>query len=174
MTIYVFRSNLVEGIDQSYVSKCLHNPETDPLCPIFKLGDIVKLSGFNFETIAREVSQLQHRHPDLNHLLCVFSMLDLYSVHALCPDREGLLASWSTGHVTSTWILNTVNQSTSSTACTETLMRRTKSKLQWATTSGVWHSSAWGTKHTDVVSFLKPDSKIDTISFLNFPCMQAA
>ncbi|KAM9348402.1 P2X purinoceptor 1 isoform 3-T3 [Symphorus nematophorus] len=49
----VTRSNLVEGIDASYIGKCLHDPNDSPLCPIFKLGDIVKLSGFNFETIAR-------------------------------------------------------------------------------------------------------------------------
>uniref|UniRef100_A0A8C5DJN3 P2X purinoceptor n=1 Tax=Gouania willdenowi TaxID=441366 RepID=A0A8C5DJN3_GOUWI len=33
--------------------KCLHDPVTAPLCPIFKLGDIVRLSGFSFETIAK-------------------------------------------------------------------------------------------------------------------------
>ncbi|CAF98518.1 unnamed protein product, partial [Tetraodon nigroviridis] len=51
----VTRSNLVEGIDTSYISTCLYDPEDAPLCPIFKLGDIIKLSGFNFETIARVV-----------------------------------------------------------------------------------------------------------------------
>nr|XP_019941491.1 PREDICTED: P2X purinoceptor 1 isoform X1 [Paralichthys olivaceus] len=49
----VTRSNLVEGIDAGYISKCYHDPENAPLCPIFRLGDIVKLSGFNFETIAK-------------------------------------------------------------------------------------------------------------------------
>ncbi|XP_068455842.1 P2X purinoceptor 1 isoform X2 [Clinocottus analis] len=49
----VSRSNLVEGIDGDYISKCLHHPQDAPLCPIFRLGDIVTLSGFNFETIAR-------------------------------------------------------------------------------------------------------------------------
>ncbi|XP_034405409.1 P2X purinoceptor 1 isoform X3 [Cyclopterus lumpus] len=49
----VSRSNLVEGIEADYISKCLHDPKDAPLCPIFRLGDIVKLSGFNFETIAR-------------------------------------------------------------------------------------------------------------------------
>ncbi|XP_054481265.1 P2X purinoceptor 1 isoform X2 [Anoplopoma fimbria] len=49
----VSRSNLVEGIDADYISKCLYDPKDAPLCPIFRLGDIVKLSGFNFETIAR-------------------------------------------------------------------------------------------------------------------------
>ncbi|KAK5918450.1 hypothetical protein CgunFtcFv8_003216 [Champsocephalus gunnari] len=48
----VSRSNLVEGIDAGYIRKCLYHPENAPLCPIFRLGDIVKLSGFNFETIA--------------------------------------------------------------------------------------------------------------------------
>uniref|UniRef100_A0A8P4KGK7 P2X purinoceptor n=1 Tax=Dicentrarchus labrax TaxID=13489 RepID=A0A8P4KGK7_DICLA len=46
-------SNLVEGIDNNYISKCLYDQEDSPLCPIFKLGDIVKMSGFNFETIAK-------------------------------------------------------------------------------------------------------------------------
>lgn len=49
----VTRSNLVEGIDAKYISKCLYHPVKAPLCPIFNLGDIVKLSGFNFETIAK-------------------------------------------------------------------------------------------------------------------------
>ncbi|XP_078142530.1 P2X purinoceptor 1 isoform X5 [Centroberyx gerrardi] len=49
----VTRSNLVESIDAGYVSKCLFDPKEAPLCPIFRLGDIVKLSGFNFNTIAK-------------------------------------------------------------------------------------------------------------------------
>ncbi|XP_008297485.1 P2X purinoceptor 1 isoform X4 [Stegastes partitus] len=49
----VTRSNLVEGIDADYIGKCLHDPKKAPLCPIFRLGDIVKLSGFSFETIAK-------------------------------------------------------------------------------------------------------------------------
>ncbi|XP_034033435.1 P2X purinoceptor 1 [Thalassophryne amazonica] len=48
----VTRSNLVEGVDQSYIRHCLFHPEHSPLCPIFRLGDIVKLSGFNFDTLA--------------------------------------------------------------------------------------------------------------------------
>ncbi|XP_072231507.1 P2X purinoceptor 1 isoform X2 [Leuresthes tenuis] len=50
----VTRTNLVEGIDASYISKCSYHPEDDPLCPIFKLGDIVQLSGFSFETLAHK------------------------------------------------------------------------------------------------------------------------
>ncbi|XP_076867895.1 P2X purinoceptor 1 isoform X2 [Brachyhypopomus gauderio] len=49
----VDRSNLVESVDANYLKSCLYHPVTDPLCPIFKLGDIVRLSGFNFTEIAR-------------------------------------------------------------------------------------------------------------------------
>ncbi|KAK2912051.1 hypothetical protein Q8A67_004184 [Cirrhinus molitorella] len=49
----VVRSNLVESVNQSYINTCLFHPKTDPLCPIFRLGDIVERSGFNFTEIAR-------------------------------------------------------------------------------------------------------------------------
>ncbi|XP_042580079.1 P2X purinoceptor 1-like isoform X2 [Cyprinus carpio] len=49
----VVRSNLVESVNQSYINTCLYHPKTDPLCPIFRLGDIVELSGFSFSEIAR-------------------------------------------------------------------------------------------------------------------------
>ncbi|XP_028838263.1 P2X purinoceptor 1 isoform X2 [Denticeps clupeoides] len=49
----IVRSNLVEGVDSDYIKKCLYDPQKDTLCPIFKLGDIVTLSGFNFSQIAK-------------------------------------------------------------------------------------------------------------------------
>ncbi|XP_055055404.2 P2X purinoceptor 1 isoform X1 [Misgurnus anguillicaudatus] len=49
----VVRSNLVEGVDQAYISSCQYDPINNPLCPIFRLGDIVERSGLNFSEIAR-------------------------------------------------------------------------------------------------------------------------
>ncbi|XP_064838483.1 P2X purinoceptor 1-like isoform X2 [Oncorhynchus masou masou] len=49
----VTRCNLVEGIDNQYIKSCLYDPETAPLCPIFRLGDLVQMSGFNFAAIAK-------------------------------------------------------------------------------------------------------------------------
>ncbi|KAM9782344.1 P2X purinoceptor 1 isoform X2 [Syngnathus typhle] len=49
----VTRSNLVEGIDGTYISKCLYHKTDSPLCPILRLGDIVKESGFQFQNIAK-------------------------------------------------------------------------------------------------------------------------
>ncbi|XP_053474100.1 P2X purinoceptor 1 isoform X1 [Ictalurus furcatus] len=49
----VVRSNLVESVDSTYLKTCLFDPDKQPLCPIFKLGDIVSLSGFKFSEIAQ-------------------------------------------------------------------------------------------------------------------------
>uniref|UniRef100_A0A8C7ICE0 P2X purinoceptor n=1 Tax=Oncorhynchus kisutch TaxID=8019 RepID=A0A8C7ICE0_ONCKI len=49
----VTRCNLVEGIDNQYIKSCLYDPKTAPLCPIFRLGDLVQMSGFNFAAIAK-------------------------------------------------------------------------------------------------------------------------
>ncbi|XP_031603942.1 P2X purinoceptor 1 isoform X1 [Oreochromis aureus] len=49
----VSRSNLVEDIDSNYINSCLYHPDNAPLCPIFKLGDIIKLSDLDFQTIAK-------------------------------------------------------------------------------------------------------------------------
>ncbi|XP_061754253.1 P2X purinoceptor 1 [Nerophis ophidion] len=49
----ITRSNIVEHIDIDYIKKCLHDSKTDPFCPIFKLGDIIRESGLNFHTIAK-------------------------------------------------------------------------------------------------------------------------
>ncbi|XP_064880023.1 P2X purinoceptor 1-like isoform X4 [Oncorhynchus nerka] len=49
----VTRCNLVEGIDNQYIKSCLYDPKTSPLCPIFRLGDLVQMSGFNFAAIAK-------------------------------------------------------------------------------------------------------------------------
>ncbi|TSK14484.1 P2X purinoceptor 1 [Bagarius yarrelli] len=49
----VVRSNLVETVTSSYLKTCLFDPIKQPLCPIFKLGDIVSFSGFKFSEIAQ-------------------------------------------------------------------------------------------------------------------------
>ncbi|KAB5522459.1 hypothetical protein PHYPO_G00159760, partial [Pangasianodon hypophthalmus] len=49
----VVRSNLVEKVDSNYLKTCLFDPAKHPLCPIFRLGDIVSLSGFRFSEIAQ-------------------------------------------------------------------------------------------------------------------------
>lgn len=108
----------MEGIDSNYIGKCLFHPKKEPLCPIFKLGDLVKLSGFSFEKLAQEVSFQQSISALIDNdsalfscdeagLCFVKSQLQMYclimDVYIFCLlDREGLLALLSTGHVTST------------------------------------------------------------------------
>lgn len=42
-------------MNQTYISSCQYDPENNPLCPIFRLGDIVERSGLKFSEIARVV-----------------------------------------------------------------------------------------------------------------------
>lgn len=48
----VVRTNLVEEVTSNYLKSCIYDPTNNPLCPIFKVGDIVNLSGLNFKSIA--------------------------------------------------------------------------------------------------------------------------
>lgn len=41
--------------DESYLGNCNYDPQTDHLCPIFKLEKIVELARVNFEDIAFKV-----------------------------------------------------------------------------------------------------------------------
>ncbi|XP_015223107.2 P2X purinoceptor 1 isoform X1 [Lepisosteus oculatus] len=49
----VIRSNLVEEVDSSYLANCTYHKTKDPVCPIFRLGDIVEMSGFTFKELAQ-------------------------------------------------------------------------------------------------------------------------
>ncbi|XP_039612714.1 P2X purinoceptor 1 [Polypterus senegalus] len=46
----VTRSNLDESITKSYLANCTY--EKDPLCPIFKLGNLIQTAGFDFNEVA--------------------------------------------------------------------------------------------------------------------------
>ncbi|XP_020820425.1 P2X purinoceptor 1 isoform X2 [Phascolarctos cinereus] len=48
----VNRRNLVETVDKQYMRSCVYHKNSDPLCPIFELGSIVRYSGQNFSTLA--------------------------------------------------------------------------------------------------------------------------
>ncbi|KAG2459407.1 P2RX1 protein, partial [Polypterus senegalus] len=43
-------SNLDESITKSYLANCTY--EKDPLCPIFKLGNLIQTAGFDFNEVA--------------------------------------------------------------------------------------------------------------------------
>ncbi|XP_048872645.1 P2X purinoceptor 1 isoform X2 [Brienomyrus brachyistius] len=53
-TFEVSRSNLVEDVNSTYLKSCIYEAKNNPLCPIFRLGDIVKLSGLKYADIAKE------------------------------------------------------------------------------------------------------------------------
>jgi P2X purinoceptor 4 len=46
------RTNILESSNQTYLSSCLYNNETDPFCPVFRLDTIVKLAGEEYSKIS--------------------------------------------------------------------------------------------------------------------------
>lgn len=44
--------NIPSDRDPSYLKKCVYDPDKDPLCPIIKLGTIVKQAGEDYNTLA--------------------------------------------------------------------------------------------------------------------------
>lgn len=63
-------------MNDTYLKGC--DRVTDSLCPIFRLGDMVREAGENFHEMAVEVrSSRKHLYPDL---LCFFTFKNLESV----------------------------------------------------------------------------------------------
>ncbi|KAI3354473.1 hypothetical protein L3Q82_018981 [Scortum barcoo] len=46
------KSNVLETTDESYLKKCQYDEELHPYCPIFRLGDITRRAGYNFQDMA--------------------------------------------------------------------------------------------------------------------------
>ncbi|CAN9511558.1 unnamed protein product [Ophioblennius macclurei] len=46
------KSNVLETADQSYLQGCRYDEERQPYCPIFRLGDITRRAGHNFQDMA--------------------------------------------------------------------------------------------------------------------------
>ncbi|XP_069089142.1 P2X purinoceptor 3 [Pleurodeles waltl] len=46
------KGNLASNLTSDQIKKCRFNPDTQPYCPIFRLGDVVKMAGQNFTKLA--------------------------------------------------------------------------------------------------------------------------
>uniref|UniRef100_A0A672IY85 P2X purinoceptor n=1 Tax=Salarias fasciatus TaxID=181472 RepID=A0A672IY85_SALFA len=46
------KSNVLETTDESYLKRCRYDEERHPYCPIFRLGDITRRAGHNFQDMA--------------------------------------------------------------------------------------------------------------------------
>ncbi|XP_072310114.1 P2X purinoceptor 5-like isoform X2 [Eucyclogobius newberryi] len=49
---YKPQSNVLETSDESYLKTCRYDDEVHPYCPIFRLGDITRRAGYNFQDMA--------------------------------------------------------------------------------------------------------------------------
>uniref|UniRef100_A0A673BSB0 Purinergic receptor P2X, ligand-gated ion channel, 8 n=1 Tax=Sphaeramia orbicularis TaxID=375764 RepID=A0A673BSB0_9TELE len=48
----ILRSNVLKTNDDSYLKKCRYDEELHPYCPIFRLGEITRRAGHNFQDMA--------------------------------------------------------------------------------------------------------------------------
>ncbi|XP_063127310.1 P2X purinoceptor 4 isoform X4 [Rattus norvegicus] len=48
------KRNILPNITTSYLKSCIYNAQTDPFCPIFRLGTIVEDAGHSFQEMAVE------------------------------------------------------------------------------------------------------------------------
>ncbi|XP_054700218.1 P2X purinoceptor 4-like isoform X2 [Grus americana] len=48
------KRNILPTINSTYLKNCIYDPQTDPFCPIFRLGKIVEAAGQNFQEMAVE------------------------------------------------------------------------------------------------------------------------
>ena len=54
--IFAFhRRNIISQNNTTYLKSCNYHHESDPLCPIFKLGTIVSDAGYDFNDVAYKV-----------------------------------------------------------------------------------------------------------------------
>ncbi|KAG9341467.1 hypothetical protein JZ751_019277 [Albula glossodonta] len=91
----IVRSNLVKRVN---LRTCVFHEDEAPLCPIFRLGDIVRLSGFNFQELAVQGGAIGI----LIDWTCDFDWdrkhcLPKYNFHGLYGDGE-LMSNSSVGY----------------------------------------------------------------------------
>src|SRR4051812_3114707 len=49
------RRNVLEVTNKTYLQSCIYNKHSDPFCPVFRIGDIVKDAGENYSEVAIKV-----------------------------------------------------------------------------------------------------------------------
>lgn len=53
-----FRSNVLETSDENYLKRCSFDRDNARYCPIFRLGDMVRWTGYDFQDIAVKVNHM--------------------------------------------------------------------------------------------------------------------
>ncbi|XP_077532980.1 P2X purinoceptor 4-like isoform X1 [Haemaphysalis longicornis] len=99
----VRRRNIIHWMNTPYLKSCHYNAEKSPLCPIFRIGDMVEDAGSDFDQIARKGGVIQititwecDLDYDLKHCLPQYSFLRLDDPEATIA--EGVNFRYSKQH----------------------------------------------------------------------------
>ena len=77
MYVWHFRRNIPEG---SRIKSCVYDPKTDPLCPIIKLGTIVKEAGEDYKSLAFKVECATNVRFDNDQMTHFKKLVKLFNV----------------------------------------------------------------------------------------------
>lgn len=72
-----FRSNVLETSDETYLKRCSFDTDNGRYCPIFRLGDVVRWTGYDFQDIAVKVNHM-------SKLTCLVSIC--HHICSLCQS----------------------------------------------------------------------------------------
>lgn len=111
--LFQLRSNVLETTDKSYLKRCRYDEELHPYCPIFRLGDITRRAGYNFQDMSTFVSVT------LCNLDVSWARLEAtYGWVCVLLPRAGPLVLWLIGTATLTKATPTAIHGTTSLAWT--------------------------------------------------------
>lgn len=57
---FSLRGNFPTTMTSAQIKKCIYHPDTNPFCPIFRVGDVLRYTGQNVSALARKVLSVLH------------------------------------------------------------------------------------------------------------------
>ncbi|CAN7988153.1 unnamed protein product, partial [Ixodes pacificus] len=93
---HVRRRNIPDQKNKTYLRNCRYDPLTDPLCPVFRIGDIVEEAGIDFDEIAIKGGVIQILIDwDCNLDFCLEACVPKYSFVRLDDPNVALSKGWN-------------------------------------------------------------------------------
>ncbi|KAM7310631.1 P2X purinoceptor 4 [Ixodes scapularis] len=93
---HVRRRNIPDQKNKTYLRNCRYDPLTDPLCPVFRIGDIVEKAGIEFDEIAIKGGVIQILIDwDCNLDFCLEACVPKYSFVRLDDPNVALSKGWN-------------------------------------------------------------------------------
>lgn len=77
--IWSLRSNVLETSDNSYLKRCSYDKDNDLYCPIFRLRELVRWAGHDFQDMAAQVQSVS---------VCQLGMCEWFQLQAFSQSQK--------------------------------------------------------------------------------------